>query len=135
MKKINILVLIIIAVAIGVIIGMTQEYTQYETFGTAVSNSGEQFHVIGELAKEEDMHYDPKEDPNYFSFFMIDKAGEERKVVFNGAKPRDFERSEEIVLTGKMDGDEFHASKILMKCPSKYIDDELEVTEVKAVDS
>jgi cytochrome c-type biogenesis protein CcmE len=29
-------------------------------------------------------------------------------------------------------GEEFHASKILMKCPSKYTTDEVEVTEVTA---
>jgi cytochrome c-type biogenesis protein CcmE len=31
-----------------------------------------------------------------------------------------------------MVGNEFHASKILMKCPSKYTKDEVEVTEVSA---
>lgn len=135
MKKINILILVIIAVAIGVIVGMTQEFQEYQTFATAQSQNGEEFHITGELAIEDEMHYDPKEDPNYFSFYMTDKQGEKRKVVFNGAKPRDFERSENIVLTGKMEGNEFHASKMLMKCPSKYVDDELEVTEVKAVNS
>ena len=61
--------------------------------------------------------------------------GEEKKVIFNGTKPRDFERSEQIVLTGKIEGEEFKASKILMKCPSKYINDELEVIEVTASDT
>jgi len=51
--------------------------------------------------------------------------------VFSGSKPQDFERSEQIVLTGKMEGGEFRASKILMKCPSKYNKDEVEVKEVK----
>jgi len=36
------------------------------------------------------------------------------------------------VLTGKMVGNEFHASKILMKCPSKYTKDQIEVREVSA---
>ena len=48
-------------------------------------------------------------------------------IVFTGTKPQDFERSEQIVLTGKMVGEEFHASKILMKCPSKYNKDQVEV--------
>jgi len=63
---------------------------------------------------------------------MKDNKGEERKVVFTGTKPEDFERSEQLVLTGTMVGQEFHASKILMKCPSKYTQDKLEITEVKA---
>jgi cytochrome c-type biogenesis protein CcmE len=41
------------------------------------------------------------------------------------SKPQDFERSEQIVLTGKMKGDEFVATDILMKCPSKYKDEEI----------
>jgi cytochrome c-type biogenesis protein CcmE len=53
-------------------------------------------------------------------------------VVFPGTKPQDFERSEQIVLTGQMVGSEFHASGILMKCPSKYTQDKIEVTEAKA---
>jgi len=54
-------------------------------------------------------------------------------VVFNGSKPQDIERSEQIVLTGKMDGDVFHASKILMKCASKNNHDQVEVIETNAV--
>jgi cytochrome c-type biogenesis protein CcmE len=53
-------------------------------------------------------------------------------VVFTCTKPEDFERSEQIVLTGHMVGNEFHASTILMKCPSKYTQDKIEVTEAKA---
>ena len=57
---------------------------------------------------------------NLFGFYLIDNEGLEKKVLYNGSKPQDFERSEQIVVVGKMDGDEFHASQILMKCPSKY---------------
>lgn len=135
MKKTHIAALILIVVSIGAIISMTDDYSSYETFATAYQSEGKEFHVVGELVRESEMHYDPLTDPNYFAFFMKDKAGAEKKVVFNGTKPRDFERSEQIVLTGKMNGDEFQASKILMKCPSKYINDELEVIEAKASDT
>jgi cytochrome c-type biogenesis protein CcmE len=53
---------------------------------------------------------------------MFDNAGAEKKVVLHKNKPQDFERAEQIVLIGKMEGEEFHASEILMKCPSKYND-------------
>jgi len=53
-------------------------------------------------------------------------------VVFPGTKPQDFERSEQIVLTGKMKGNEFHASHILMKCPSKYKNDQVEISAAQA---
>jgi cytochrome c-type biogenesis protein CcmE len=81
------------------------------------------------------LYYDAKVDANYFSFFMKDNKGQECKVVFTGTKPQDFERSEQVILTGKMIGNEFHASKILMKCPSKYKQDKIEVTEANAKQS
>lgn len=132
MKKTHIAALILIVISIGVIISMTSDFSSWETFATAQEAEGKEFHIVGELARKEDILYEPEKDPNYFAFYMTDKSGEERKVVFQGAKPQDFERSEEIVLTGKMEGEEFHASKILMKCPSKYINDELEVKAVAA---
>ena len=53
---------------------------------------------------------------------MIDNKGIEKKVVLYKSVPQDFQKSEQIVLIGKMKGDEFHANEILMKCPSKYND-------------
>ncbi|MFN5363918.1 MAG: cytochrome c maturation protein CcmE [Bacteroidota bacterium] len=47
----------------------------------------------------------------------------------HAAKPQDFERSESIVLTGEMSGDVFQASEMLLKCPSKYKDQEVYVRE------
>lgn len=135
MKKTHIIILVFIAVAIGVIISNTQNYSSYETFTTAASKPEKEFHVVGTLALDKDMEYDPIKDPNYFSFYLNDQDGVMRKVVFPGTKPQDFERSEQVVLIGKMHGEEFQASKILTKCPSKYIDDELEVKEYNAVTS
>jgi cytochrome c-type biogenesis protein CcmE len=34
--------------------------------------------------------------------------------------PPDFTKSEKVVVVGNYSGDVFHASKILLKCPSKY---------------
>jgi cytochrome c-type biogenesis protein CcmE len=56
---------------------------------------------------------------------MVDDNKEERKVILDQGKPQDFELSEQIVLTGKMKDDEFIASEILLKCPSKYKDEEV----------
>ena len=58
---------------------------------------------------------------------MIDSDGVSRKVVMNKPKPQDFERSESVVVTGEMRNNEFVANEILMKCPSKYKDDEIRI--------
>jgi cytochrome c-type biogenesis protein CcmE len=36
--------------------------------------------------------------------------------------PTDMEKSERLVLKGKVQGDSFECSSIVMKCPSKYKD-------------
>ena len=125
MKKVHIIGLGIIAVAIGIIVSMAGDYSSYETFTSAKEKPGRDFQIVGNLVKERGMEYDAAKDANYFSFTLRDKNGDENKVVFHGAKPQDFERSESIVLTGKMNGDYFDATHILMKCPSKYKNDQL----------
>ncbi|SKB88934.1 cytochrome c maturation protein CcmE domain-containing protein [Daejeonella lutea] len=131
MKKSSIAGMIIIAIAICVIISTYADSSTYGSFTDARQTESE-LHVVGQLNKEKELFYNPVQDANYFSFYLKDNDGKECKVVFSGSKPQDFERSEQIVLTGKMIGNEFHASKILMKCPSKYTKDEVEVTEVSA---
>lgn len=131
MKKSSIFGLITIAIAIAVIISTYSNSSTYGTFTDAKSTNSE-LHIIGHLDKGKQLFYDAAKDANYFSFYMKDKKGEECKVIFTGTKPQDFERSEQIVLTGQMEGNEFHASKILMKCPSKYTQDKVEITEFKA---
>ena len=131
MKKSSIIGLVVIAVAIAVIIGLYSNTSTYGTFNDAKGTSGE-LHVIGYLDKQKELYYDAAKDANYFSFFMKDKKGEECKVVFTGTKPQDFEKSEQIVLVGEMRGNEFHASHIQMKCPSKYTQDKVEITEASA---
>ena len=75
------------------------------------------------------MFYEPQKDPNFFSFTMTDKEGNLCKVVYKGSKPQDFERSEQLVVKGKMDGEVFKCSEISMKCPSKYVNDEITLKE------
>ena len=127
MKKSSIIGIVVIAIAIAAIISTYADSSTYGNFNDAAETQSE-LHVVGALNKEKELVYNPQKDANYFAFYMVDKKGKECKVVFNGTKPQDFERSEEIVLTGKMVNNEFHASKILMKCPSKYNNEKVEVT-------
>jgi cytochrome c-type biogenesis protein CcmE len=131
MKKSSIFGLVIIAIAIAIIISTYSSSSTYGSFSDA-KKTPDELHIVGHLDKAKELYYDATKDANYFSFFVKDNKGEECKVVFTGTKPQDFEKSEQIVLTGRMTGKEFHASNILMKCPSKYTKDKIEVTEAKA---
>ncbi|PBQ31144.1 cytochrome C biogenesis protein [Sphingobacteriaceae bacterium] len=122
MKKLHILGIIVIAVAIGVIFVSLKNTSTYADFTEAISNPDREFHVVGKLDKAQPQVYNPKENPDQFLFSMIDNKGVIKQVVLHKSKPQDFEKSEQIVLIGKMQGDNFHANDILMKCPSKYND-------------
>lgn len=124
MKKTHIIGIIMVIVAIALLSTAAEDVSTYGTFKDAAA-TGDKVKIAGQLSKDKEMVYDPVKDPNYFSFFIKDTEGEERKVVLLAQKPQDFEKSEQIVLTGSMKGDEFIASDMLMKCPSKYNDEEI----------
>jgi cytochrome c-type biogenesis protein CcmE len=126
MKKSNILALVLIAGALAAIMSMVGDFSSYETFASAQEKPGKEFQIIGKLdTVNHAMVYDPIKDANKFEFYATDEAGITQKVIFSGTKPQDFERSEKLTMTGKMENGEFRCSKILMKCPSKYNTDQV----------
>ncbi len=126
MKKTHIIGILIIALSIGAIMSTLSDSSTYADFSEAFANEGSEFHIVGKLNREKETVYNPSENPDLFSFFMIDNKGMEKKIFLHKSKPQDFERSEQIVLIGKADGNDFHASEILMKCPSKYNEGKIE---------
>ncbi len=124
MKKIYVIAGVLILGGIVLLISAAGDMSTYSSFSDAIQ-SGNKVKVVGKLAKDKELYYNPTENPNYFSFYISDNKGEVRKVVLNAAKPQDFELSEQIVVTGKMNGDDFQATELLMKCPSKYKDEEI----------
>lgn len=120
MKKIHIVGIIVIAVAIGVIFTSLQSNASYADFTEAMANPDTEYHVVGTLNKTIPIHYNPTLNADECSFFMKDHHGVEKKVVLHKSVPQDIEKSEQIVLIGHVKGDVFDANDILMKCPSKY---------------
>ena len=118
MKKTHIVLILIVAVLIGAIMVMFKDAGTYAGFQLADNNKGEEFTVIGYLDKESKMDFDARK--TMFTFTATDKTGVSRKVIYNQPKPQDFERSEEITMKGFATDTAFIASEILMKCPSKY---------------
>ncbi|MFT2007220.1 cytochrome c maturation protein CcmE [Pontibacter sp. 13R65] len=134
MKKSHIIGMIVIAMAIGIIMSTAGDASTYVSFGEAIerANDGDdtKVHVVGRLKKDAQGHivgmqYDPTRDPNYFTFTLVDTNRVEQRVVYFQPKPQDFERSEQVVITGNMQNQVFVADKILLKCPSKYVEKEV----------
>ena len=135
MKKSHIIGIIVIALAIGIIMTTAGDASTYVSFGDAIElakdGNSTKVHVVGRLKKDDQGHivgmqYDPMIDPNYFAFTLVDTNRFEQRVVYYNPKPQDFERSEQVVITGNMQQDVFVADKILLKCPSKYVEKEIQ---------
>lgn len=128
MKTSNIIGLIAIAAAIGILISMTASFSQYTNFAAAIQQPDNTHQIVGKLSLDDPIVYNPEVDPNSFSFFMIDDDGLKKKVICQRDKPQDFERSEQVVLKGRMNvkNDVFIAHEIQLKCPSKYQDEAIQ---------
>ena len=130
MKKIHIVGIVMVVTAIVLLTTAIKDTTTYATFEDAI-NSGTRVKIAGQLSKDKEMVYQPEVNPDLFTFYIKDRNGEEKKVVLQAARPQDFELSEQIVVTGEMRGDEFWASDMLLKCPSKYKDEEIYIRSEK----
>ena len=121
MKRTQIILICILAIAIGVVISMRGDASSYVPFAIAQDNPGESYHVVGKLDLSKPLSYDPHVDANLFTFYLKDNKGAECQVIYRGTKPENFEHADQVVVVGKATAPgTFEADKILTKCPSKY---------------
>jgi cytochrome c-type biogenesis protein CcmE len=134
MKKGHLIGIGIIAIAIVIIMTSIGDASSYESFHTALEmkkdGNDKPIHVVGQLKKNEVgevVGLEVREDKTSFTFLLVDNEGTEQKVFYNEPVPADFTRSESVVVIGGYKTEEiFVADKILMKCPSKYQETEVQ---------
>ncbi len=122
MKKTHIILLVLIAVSIVVLISYTGDLSSYETVSSAKQKQGKFLNLIVKMDKSVPVEYDPVKDPNYLKFAVQDSLGGKISVVYHNTMPTDMDKSERLVLKGKVQGDVFECTAIVLKCPSKYKD-------------
>ena len=121
MKRSHLIAIAIIAVAIAALIGSLSDSSTYADLDEALANPGREYHVVGVLDRSQAIVYEPSVNASLTEFTMQDLQGRSCRVKLAKAKPQDFERSERLVLIGEAtEGGEFHATDMLMQCPSKY---------------
>jgi len=131
MKTTHIVLLVLIAVAIGVLISSMTDLSTYDSVASAKTKPGKFVHLIGRLdtANGKQIEYDALKNPNYLGFYLIDSLGGTTKVVYmKGKPPTDMERSERMVIKGKMTDSAFLCDDILVKCPSKYTEEKATIS-------
>lgn len=128
MKKTHIVILVCIAASIMVLLSYVGDLSTYETLASARQKEGKTVTVVTQLDRSvaQPIIYNPLQNPNLTRFHVVDTLGNKAQVVYYFEKPFDMEKSDRIVLKGKMKGDVFEITRkdgILIKCPSKYKDD------------
>ena len=134
MKKSHLLGILVIAVAITVIATTAGDASSYVSFQEAKeiaqSNKDRKIHVVGTLKKNglgETTGIETSPDNLAFKFLMLDENNFEQQVIYANPIPTDFDKSEQVVVVGSYNDEVFVAEKILLKCPSKYQEEELKV--------
>jgi len=115
-------IVIIVGFIIWAGISFNKTLTPYVSIAEAKSSSAV-VQVKGKRA--DDGTFDTTD--NLFTFNLIDEKGEQITVIYDGAKPGNFEQATEVVCVGQYENGKFHAKEILVKCPSKYTEEERKV--------
>jgi len=127
MKKSHLFIIVVLAVAVAIIVTTGNDASTYETFSQAAARAQNgntnDIHVVGQLKKDAMgtiVGLREGADKVSMSFVLVDQNGREETVYYNQPMPTDLIKSEQVVVIGRFKDDHFVASKILLKCPSKY---------------
>ena len=134
MKNSRAISIVFISIVIIIIVSTFGDASTYVTFSKAKdlyeSGSMSKFHVVGTLNKNDNNKIEGiKNSPDQlsFTFEMIDENGYKESVFFGEPMPPDFLLSEQVVVIGGYENNTFIADDILLKCPSKYTEENIKI--------
>ena len=126
MKPKTLFLLLLVALAFGVsLLFLSDSFSTYTDFQTA-AESGREVHVVARWVNRENAGYDPSLDE--FRFQLQDSLNKTVTCIYPDPKPANLENADKLVVIGKHDGQVFRAEKILLKCPSKYKNEQPSLT-------
>ena len=121
MKRSHIIAITIIAIAVAMLVGSMYDSSTYANIAQAAAQPDEEFHVVGTLDRSQPVIYEPSTNASLTEFAINDLDGRNCRVRLAMPKPNDLDRSERVVPIGSMGPDgTFDAKDMLLKCPSKY---------------
>ena len=120
MKVGQIVAVVLALLGLGVVVSaFLLNASPYVGIAEAKASRADNLHVIADLRKET-----VSASGSEVSFMVSDKDGNQMPVVYRGAPPGNMGEATEIVVVGGMQGETFVARKLILKCPSKYKQDE-----------
>ena len=134
MKNSSAISIVFISIIVIIIISTFGDASTYVTFSKAKdvyeSGSMTKFHVVGKLNKDEENNIEglrKGDDKMSFTFKMIDEDGIKENIFYGEPMPPDFLLSEQVVVIGGYENNTFVADDILLKCPSKYTEENIKI--------
>ena len=134
MKNLFPIYLIFLSITIIIVISTFADASTYVSFSDAKSlysvGKKSPIHVVGRLIKNEKnkvIGIKKSDDNLSFSFEMIDEEGTIENVFYGEPMPPDFILSDQVVVIGSYNDKRFIAKEILLKCPSKYTEDQVNI--------
>jgi cytochrome c-type biogenesis protein CcmE len=123
MKKSHIIIIVLVAAVSAILVSTFTSAVDSVSFAEAKTKQGKQVKIVGTFDKTKGLEYDATADANLTKFYVVDSEGNSECVHLHDkqGKPMGLEQSENLTIEGKFETDgTFHASHLLMKCPSKY---------------
>ncbi len=117
-KRIAIFLIAVVLLVVAIFSLSDDLMTPYVPVKKAKSNAGKLVQIIGKLDPAKPLRHADKK----FFFSIIDDNNSKIDIEYNGVKPQNFERADQIVAIGKYNAERnvFVSDKLLVKCPSKY---------------
>lgn len=113
--------LIAVLVGVGGMAAMVMTFisgaSPYVTVAEAKVVQGDSLHLAGEIIQGS---VQANAAAGQIRFQIKDDHGDLATIVYSGPPPSNMNDATRVVAIGKMEGEEFHSNKLLLKCPSKY---------------
>jgi cytochrome c-type biogenesis protein CcmE len=105
--------------------------TPYVNVAQARERPGETLQVQGKILKET-VKYEITNGRGQLTFEIMDKHNHRMQVVYPQAKPENFDEATNVDAIGRFEDGVFRAHTLLVKCPSKYSDEQTKPGEKPA---
>jgi cytochrome c-type biogenesis protein CcmE len=108
--------------------GLKDAFRSYTMSIAEARESGRSVQLAGFLGSKGE--YDTQD---RWTFLLEDTEGEQVLVVYDGSRPANFDHATSIVAVGRYDTSQrvFVAEDLLVKCPSKYLEEEAQIEEAR----
>lgn len=105
-----------VAALVGLGAVFVSNASPYATIAEAKQTTGTTMHVAGEMKKDSLRQDLARREAT----FTITENGQTLDVLYRGKPQPNLSMATKVVVIGKMEGQQFVAEDMLLKCPSKY---------------